>query len=243
MLTKEELKNIQEYILEIDKPGAVIAVFDEGKVFARYTDLGYQHLYYTLFDFVFHNTRFVRIRVGGYSFRAATMALNMVKHLPQDRIYLEYLSNSSSSEGNNDDDPRIKVVNMGDFNFNYDMDIVKAAEEYDFKSFGDERGMHTMVYYYVNNIETGFYDNSGEFHRFYSKSRGLQAIADVVMIKGFEDITPATAVMCTFTFDNEGNIIIAGNAMHRDRRSRTSSQRMLISNVGIRCIDLTEKTE
>jgi hypothetical protein len=130
---------------------------------------------------------------------------------------------------------------MGKYRFNYDMVIVKAAEEYDFKSFGDKNGMHTMVYYYVNNIETGFYDANGEFHRFYSKSRGLQAITDVIMIKGFEDITPATAVMCTFTFDNEGDIIIAGNAMHRDRRSRTSSQRMLISNAGIRCIDLTEK--
>lgn len=237
MQMKEELNNIQEYILEIDKPGAVIAVFDEGKVFARYTDLGYQHFYHTLFDFVFHNTRFVRIRVGGYSFRAATMAQNMIKNLPKDRIYLEYLSNGSSEENN--DDPRIKVFKMGKYQFNYDMDIVKAAEEYDFKSFGDKNGMHTIVYYYVNGIETGFYDNNGEFHRFYSKSRGLQAITDVIMIKGFEDITPATAVMCTFTFDNEVDIIIAGNAMHRDRRSRTSSQRMLINNAGIRCIDLT----
>ena len=69
----------------------------------------------------------------------------------------------------------------------------------------------------------------------------MQAISDVVMIKGYKDIPPGTAVISTFTFDHEGDIIIAGGSMHRDRRSRTTSQRMLINSAGIKCIDLTTR--
>lgn len=39
----EKLLKAQQFINEIDIPGAVISVFDEGKVFARYCALGYQY--------------------------------------------------------------------------------------------------------------------------------------------------------------------------------------------------------
>jgi len=237
----EKLFKAQQFINEIDKPGAIISVFDEGKVFARYCALGYQYLYSKIFDFVFHNTKYVRIRVGGYSYRAASMAQRRIEKLSKDRIYVDYLSLGKSNEIERITDSRVNMIYMGDYQFTEDMAIVKEAEEYDFKSFGDKSGMHPMVYYYVNNIDTGFYDENGEFHRFYNKNRGLQAISDVVMIKGYKDIPPATAVISTFTFDKEGDIIIAGGSMHRDRRSRTTSQRMLIKSAGIKCIDLTTK--
>ena len=237
----EKLSKTQQYIHEIDKPGAIISVFDEGKAFARYCALGYQYLYSKIFDFVFHNTKYVRIRVGGYSHRAASMAQRRIEKLPKDRIYVDYLSLGKSNKIERLTDPRVNTIYMGDYQFTEDMAIVKGAEEYDFKSFGDKNGMHSMVYYYVNNIDTGFYDENGNFHRFYNKNRGLQAISDVVMIKGYKDIPPATAVISTFTFDQEGDIIIAGGSMHKDRRCRTSSQRMLINSAGIKCIDLTTK--
>lgn len=121
------------------------------------------------------------------------------------------------------------------------MDIVKQAEEYDFKTFGNRSGSHTMVYYYVNNIDTGWYEKDGSFFPFYNNYRGLEAITDVIMINGYEDIAPASAVICTFTFDNGGDILLAGGSIHKDRRSRTSSQKKLIKDAGIKLLDVTLK--
>ena len=101
--------------------------------------------------------------------------------------------------------------------------------------------MHTMVYYYVNNIDTGWYDENGEFCRFYSKERGLKAITDVAMINGFDEILPATAAICTFTFDSGGDEIYGASFAHLDKRSRTSSQKMLIEKAGIKLLDITNK--
>ena len=235
----KELENkVSDFIHEIDKPGAILTVFDEGKVFARCDILEYEPTYCYVMRRVWRESKNVVIRVGGYSYRAEDMALALVKELPKDRVYLEYLSQYATS---NYDDPRIRAISMRDFKFDYSMDIVQQAEEYDFKTFSNEKGSHCMVYYYVNNIDTGFYDDKGVFHRFYSKDRGLQAITDVIMINGYEDITPATAAICTFTFDSEGDRLYISNAVHKDRRSRTSSQRMLIEKAGIKLLDLTNK--
>ena len=100
-----------------------------------------------------------------------------------------------------------------------------------------------MVYYYVNNIDTGWYDEEGKFCSFYSKERGLQAITDVIMIDGYQDIAPATAAICTFTFDSTGDTILSGSSIHNDHRSRTTSQRWLIEQAGIKLLDLTRKLQ
>lgn len=235
----KELENkVSDFICEIDKPGAILTVFDEGKVFARCDILEYEPTYCYVMRRVWRESKNVVIRVGGYSYRAEGMAMELVKELPKDRVYLECLSDYSTSSY---EDPRIRVICMRDFKFDYGMDIVQQAEEYDFKTFSNEKGSHCMVYYYVNNIDTGFYDKNGVFYRFYSKDRGLQAITDVIMINGYEDIAPATGAICTFTFDSEGDRLYISNAVHKDRRSRTSSQRMLIEKAGIKLLDLTNK--
>ena len=232
-----ELKDkVSEFIHEIDKPGAILTVFDEGKVFARCVELEYEPTYSYVMRRVWNESKNIRIRVGGYSYRAEGLALRLAKELPKDRVYIEYLSDYSTSAN---DDPRIKVISMRMFKFSFDMDVVQQAAEYDFKTFGNEQGTHCMVYYYVNDIDTGFYDEKGVFYPFYSKNRGLQAITDVIMINGYEDIMPATAAICTFTFDSVGDSMFISNAVHKDRRSRTSSQRMLIEKAGIKLLDLT----
>lgn len=239
---REVIDIIDCFIKEIDKPGAVLAVFDEGKTFARYYDLQYVQLYRYVFGRVFKSSKHIRLRVGGYSFRAARNALEMAKELSKDRIYIEYLSvGDANFEYSCKDDTRIKVIGMEKYNFRRDMNIVKLADKYDFKTFGNNEGLHTMVHFYVNNIDIGFYDDSGEFHPFYHNYRGLQAITDVVMINGYDDITPATAVMSTFTFDSGGDSIYCGGTCHKDRRSRVSSQKALIESAGIKLLDLTAK--
>ncbi len=237
----EVVEMIDSFIMDIDKPGAVLTIFDEGKAFVRCHHLNYENLYEYLIKQVFQKSKYIVIRVGGYSYRVANMVLYRVKQLPEDRVYVEYLSEGSAEEEWKERDPRVRIVGMGKYKFTSDMAIVKDALNYDFKTFGNHNGSHTMVYYYVNNIDTGWYDEGGKFFPFYNKDRGLQAISDVVMIKGFMDIAPATAAVCTFTFDSGGDIIIAGSSIHKDKLSRTSSQRKLIYDAGIKLLDLTDK--
>lgn len=235
---KEE---IGSFVKEIDKPGAVLVMFDEGKAFVRARHLHYQSLYTYVIKSIFKETKHVIIRVGGYSYRVAQLVLDLIKQQPHDRLYVEYLSEGSAEDEWKDRDSRIRVIGMGRYQFRPDMDIVKLANEYDFKTFGYKNGTHTMVYYYVNNIDTGWYEEDGKFCPFYNKYRGLQAITDVVMINGYDEIVPATSVVCTFTFDSGGDIILAGGTIHKDRRSRTSSQKKLIENSCVCLLDLTNK--
>jgi hypothetical protein len=237
-----EIKEIIDTLIQdVDKPGAVLTMFDEGKVFARCRHLEYEKLYAYIIKEVFKKSKHIVLRVGGYSYRVAQMALGMAKKLPKDRVYVEYLSKGSANEEWTERDPRIRTIGMKKYKFRSDMDIVKQAEEYDFKTFGNRSGSHTMVYYYVNNIDTGWYEKDGSFFPFYNNYRGLEAITDVIMINGYEDIAPASAVICTFTFDNGGDILLAGGSIHKDRRSRTSSQKKLIKDAGIKLLDVTLK--
>lgn len=90
-----------------------------------------------------------------------------------------------------------------------------------------------MVYYYVNNIDPGWYDKDGNIHRFYDKHRGLEALGDVTMVRGYVDIKPATAALYSDSGSGCGDEIYCGPAAHYDKRSRTSSQRKLFEDAGI----------
>lgn len=237
----EMKEKIENFIQEIDKPGAILTMFDEGKAFARCRYCEYEYLYAYIINRIFKESKHIVIRVGGYSFRVAEMVINMVKSQPKNRIYVEYLSKGSVEDEWTNKDPRMRTIGMGKYKFRKDMDIVKEADEYDFKTFGNRSVSHTMVHFYVNNIDTGWYKDNGEFMPFYNKYRGLQAITDVIMIKGYDVIAPATAAMSTFTFNSGGDMIFAGGTVHKDRRSRTSSQRKLIEKAGINLLDLTFK--
>ena len=239
--SSEMKEQIDRFIKENDKPGTIVALFDEGKVFTRARHLHYESTYAYFIKRVLKESEHMVLRVGGYSYRVADMVINIAKQQQKDRIYVEYLSKGAAEDEWNERDPRIRIVGMGKYKFHPGMDIVKQADEYDFKTFGNKNGSHTMVYYYVNNIDTGWYEENGEFCPFYNKYRGLQAITDVIMVNGYEDITPAAAAVCTFTYDSGGNILLACGTKHEDRHSRTSSQRKLIMDAGIKLLDLTHK--
>ena len=243
-LTSETKDMIDNFVSEIDKPGAVLVMFDEGKIFASW-DMNYmcksKYAYKYLIKRVFYHSKYIVIRVGGYSFRVAGMVLAYANNLPEDRTYVEHLSDGGD-DGNWDyRPPRIKTINMNHYTFSPDMDIVNKAEEYDFKTFGSKNGSHTMVHYYVNNISTGWYDEKGKFCPFYDNIRGLHAITDVAMIYGYDQLSPATAAVATFTYEDDGNTIFAGGTVHKDRSSRTSSQKRLIDDSGVKLLDLTDK--
>ncbi len=239
--TKERIDN---FVSEIDQPGAIVAMFDDGKSFAGWSVNGMCqsiNAYRYLIKRIFYHSKHIVIRVGGYSFRIQDMVLSRARKLPEDRTYVEYLTDAND-EGNWDyRPPRIKTVYMNRYTFSPDMEIVKKAEEYDFKTYGNQSGSHTMVHFYVNNISTGWYDKKGEFFPFYDNIRGLQAITDVAMLYGYDQIAPATAVVATFTDYADGNIILAGDSIHKNRRSRTSSQKKLIEDSGVKFLDLTDK--
>lgn len=239
--TKERIDN---FVSEIDQPGAIVAMFDEGKAFAGWSVNGMCqsiNAYRYLIKRIFYHSKHIVIRVGGYSFRIQDMVLSRARKLPEDRTYVEHLTDAND-EGNWDyRPPRIKTVYMNRYTFSPDMEIVKKAEEYDFKTYGNQSGSHTMVHFYVNNISTGWYDKKGEFFPFYDNIRGLQAITDVAMLYGYDQIAPATAVVATFTDYADGNIILAGDSIHKNRRSRTSSQKKLIEDSGVKLLDLTDQ--
>ena len=240
----EVKESIDKFVIDIDKPGAILVMFDEGKVFASLdiNDLcKIGNAYHYLIKRVLLHSKYIVIRVGGYSYRVAGMVLDSVETLPEDRTYVEHLTDAND-EGNWDyRPPRIKTVYMNRYTFSPDMEIVKKAEEYDFKTYGNQSGSHTMVHFYVNNISTGWYDKKGEFFPFYDNIRGLQAITDVAMLYGYDQIAPATAAVATFTYDDDDDTIFAGSTVHKDRRSRTSSQKKLIEDSGVKFLDLTDK--
>lgn len=234
-------KGIESFIQETDKTGGILTLFDEGRVFVSCSDSYYQHLYAYVVREIFNKAKYLVIRVGGYSYRIAHIVLDLVKEQPKDRLYVEYLSEDTADAEWKERDPRVRIIGMGKYRLDSDMDIVREAEAYDFKTFGNQKCTHTMVYFYVNNIDTGWYDKDGKFCPFYNKNRGMRAFTDVAMIKGFEDIAPATAAACTFTFEKKGDIIMVGGTIHEDRRSRTSSQKRLIESAGIKLLDLTNR--
>lgn len=239
----EVKESIDKYVTDIDKQGAILVMFDEGKVFASpdINDLcKISNAYHYLIKRVLLHSKYIVIRVGGYSYRVAGMVLDSVETLPEDRTYVEHFLDWYDNDTWNRP-PKVKTVNMNQYTFMPDMDIVKKAEEYDFKTFGNNGVSHTMVHFYVNNISTGWYDDKGEFVPFYHNYRGLQAISDVAMIYGFDNIPPATAAVATFTYDDDDDTIFAGSTVHKDRRSRTSSQKKLIEDSGVKFLDLTDK--
>lgn len=229
-------KEIKQFIDKHDREGAILALFDEGKGFLAYTGL-----YYTIIRYVLSKTQHITIRVGGYSYRAEKAALHISTQLkckPErlESIYCDYYKPSVDYG-----DANAKFFELYDYLFDYEMELVKYAEQYDYKTFSMNGENHPMVYYYVNNIDTGWYSEDGEFHGFYDKRRGLQALGDVIMIRGYKDIRPATCAIFTDSGRDYSNEIYCGNMAHFDRKTRAGSQRQLFEDARIPYLDIGGK--
>ena len=217
------------FISGMDRPGASLAVFDEGKGFFMLRPLFQQ-----LFSFVLTETEHVVLRVGGYSFRAEGMALETAHSLHSDpgRVMDFRCHGAALPSG------IATVVDMHAFDFDYGSEFIRQAERYDYKCFSMGGHAHPMVYYYVKGIVTGFHDGDGAFFPFYSKDRGLQAIADAMRVLGYGGIPAATAAVYTDYFRTKGNSMYIGDAAHYDLRACSESQRGLFQDAGIPYLDI-----
>lgn len=236
----EELK---EFLDGIDQPGAVLAMFDEGKAFARVHFPEDPYLIHSdIIEYVLTSTKHITLRVGGYSYRVAQLVLNIADKLCTDPWRVECLSEMESHPENDRPDVTCTRIRMRDFEFESDDPFVKYAEEYDFKYFSMGSDSYPMVYYYVNKIDTGFYKEDGSFVPFYSNGRGLEALTDVAMVRGYKDIRPATAAIYTDSGRGRGDSIFFGPAYHMDKKkiTRGSSQRKLFEDAEIKYFNLDD---
>ncbi len=215
-------KEVKAFIDDIDHPGAILAMFDEGKAFARVMFPEPPYLLHSdIVAYILTATRHITIRIGGYSDRVAGVVMDVAKNLNCEPWRIEHLS-------------------MRDYDFEPESQFVQYAEQYDFKHFSMGGEAHPMVYWYVNKIDTGFYNEDGSFVPFYSKDRGLQALTDVAMVRGYEDIRPATAALYTDSGRGRGDSLFFGPTSHTDKRSRGSSQRKLFEDAGIKFLNIND---
>ena len=76
--------------------------------------------------------------------------------------------------------------------------LIDYADKFDFRSQGGkDTGYHSKVWYYVNNVDCGWYEKDGSFCRFDSKEKGYWQIVEVIKAKGYNSVKPATcALIC-----------------------------------------------
>ena len=85
-----------------------------------------------------------------------------------------------------------------DVQFEWGTPLIDYADRFDFRSQGGKgTDHHSMVWYYVNNVDCGWYNEDGTFCRFNTKEKGYWQIVEVIKTKGFNFIEPATcALIC-----------------------------------------------
>ena len=234
-------EEVKAFIDSIDAPGTVLALFDEGKAFARiHTPEPPVYLYEDIVRYILTATRHIVIRVGGYSYRVAALVLNIARCLNSGPWRVEYLSDDSDVIDNAANIPFATVFPMHRYHFAPESPFVKIAMQYDYKCFSMGGEFYPMVYYYVNKIDTGFYREDGSFAPFYSKERGLQALTDVAMVLGYEDIRPAAAALYSDSGNGRGDMLFFGPTAHSNKKSCGSSQRKLFEDADIKFFNLND---
>jgi len=125
-------------------------------------------------------TKYLKIRIGGNSFRVGESITNMAKALGVEDKILDF-----------DDYHK-------DVQFEWGSPLIDYADKFDFRSQGgNDTGYHSKVWYYVNKVDCGWYEKDGRFCRFDTKEKGYWQIIEVIKAKGHEDVKPATcALIC-----------------------------------------------
>lgn len=218
-LTKEiedAFVKVKAFIDNIDKPGAILAVYDEGKTFGGSSDF-YRPLYDKMLEYIFKETKYITVRVGGYSNRIDYAVWDMTKDNPEHQKRVEHVGE--------------KLRKM---TFDKDSNFIKRVDQYDFKGFAG----HTCLWYYINDVESGYTDRDGVFQPFYgAKGKGFDALVDVVMAIGYGDIPPATAAVHTFTSDSTGDRLFCGGKATM-KKCRGQSRKDLFEEYGIQYLDI-----
>ena len=180
---REHVKNIDEndldetiisFIEKHDNEGEELALYDEDKFTLRLFDSKqYRAILKQLLL-----TKHLKIRIGGNSFRVGESITNMAKALGVEDKVLDFDAYFIEEQ------------------FVWGSPLIDYADKFDFRSQGGDSS-HSMVWYYVNNVDCGWYNKDGSFSRFNSKEKGYWQIVEIIKAKGYNSIKPATcALIC-----------------------------------------------
>ena len=183
---REYVKNIDEndldeaiisFIEKHDNEGEELALYDEDKFTHRFFSDSKQ---YAAILKRLLLTKHLKIRIGGNSFRVGNSITGMAKALGLENKVLDFDTYFREEQ------------------FVWGSPLIEYADKFDFRSQGGkDTGHHSMVWYYVNNVDCGWYNEDGSFCRFNSKEKGYWQIIEVIKAKGFDSLEPATcALIC-----------------------------------------------
>lgn len=170
-------EEIISFIEKHDQEGEELALYDEDK-FTNRVFLGSNQ--YTAMLKRLLLTKYLKIRIGGNSFRISEAITEMSKALGIKDKVLDFDSY------------------FRDEQFVWGSELIDYADKFDFRSQGGkDTGHHSMVWYYANNVDCGWYEKDGSFCRFDTKEKGYWQIVEVIKAKGYNSIKPATcALIC-----------------------------------------------
>jgi hypothetical protein len=170
-------ETIISFIEKHDNEGEELALYDEDKFTNQLLNFSKQ---YSAMLKRLLLTKHLKIRIGGNSFRVGESITNMAKILGVKDKVLDF------------DAYFIKEQ------FVWGSPLIDYADKFDFRSQqANGAGSHSKVWYYVNNVDCGWYKEDGSFCRFDSKEKGYWQIVEVIKTKGYNSIKPATcAIIC-----------------------------------------------
>ena len=170
-------EQIMSFIDKHDSEGEELALYDEDKFTHRVFSDNKQYAAVLKRLLL---TKHLKIRIGGNSFRVGESIMNMAKALGVEDKILDF-------------DACFK-----DTQFEWGSPLVEYADKFDFRSQGgNDTGHHSKVWYYVNNVDCGWYNEDGTFCRFDTNEKGYWQIVEVIKAKGYNSLKPATcALIC-----------------------------------------------
>ena len=183
---REYVRNIDEnkldeqiisFIEKHDNEGEELALYDEDKFTQR---LFHDSIQYAAMLKRLLLTRHLKIRIGGNSFRIGESITHMAEALGVEDKVLDFDACFREEQ------------------FVWGSPLIDYADKFDFRSQGGkDTGHHSKVWYYVNNVDCGWYEKDGRFCRFDSKKKGYWQIVEVIKAKGYNAIEPAScAIIC-----------------------------------------------
>lgn len=170
-------EEIKSFIAKHDNTGEELALYDEDKFTQR---IFYGSKQYAAILKRLLLTKHLKIRIGGNSFRIGESLKSMAKTLGVEDKVLDF-------------DDKFK-----DEQFIWGSPLIGYADKFDFRSQqANSAGMRSKVWYYVNNVDCGLYEEDGSFTSFDTNIKGYWQIVEIIKAKGYNDIKPATcAIIC-----------------------------------------------
>ena len=170
-------EQIISFIEKHDKEGEELALYDEDKFTHRFFSDSKQ---YAAILKRLLLTKHLKIRIGGNSFRVGETITNMAKALGVEGKVLDFDAYFKEEQ------------------FIWGSPLIAYADKFDFRSQqANNAGCRSKVWYYVNNVDCGWYNEDGTFSRFDTNVKGYWQIVEVIKAKGYKSIKPAIcALIC-----------------------------------------------